>query len=126
MRILRQTTLFTTLIFSLLITFSACKKDDDVPGGTSTTTDTLGKINFRTFDDTLILPDVFVGISLQSTDRDNGIFLRSGITDFWGRVSFDNLDPDLTYYWSAAYGSVTQKGNILVKKSETKTVEVVF
>jgi hypothetical protein len=122
--------IFPLLLLLTAITltlFTSCKKEDPIdPTDNPDTPET--SITF-TCQDTLGLPDVFVGIAPLENDRDNGIFLRSGDTDNLGKVKFENVDPQ-KYYYSAIRtvpgGTQTRKGEVTVEQDEEETVTVTF
>lgn len=116
------------LLFSLLLLLvAACKKDPDPtipdPNATPETSITF------TCKDTLPLANVLVGIASQATDRDNGVFLKSGSTDGFGKIKFTGLDPQ-TFYYSASRtttsGIQERKGSLLLDQDVKKQVTVTF
>jgi hypothetical protein len=116
------------LPFFLLLLVWGCKKDEFGDGDT-TPAPPETSISFTCKDSTNGVPDVLIGISAQSTDRDAGIFLRSGTSDAFGKVKFSGLDP-MTYFYSATRsynGNVTQrKGSVQVAQDQKKTVSLSF
>ena len=118
------------LAFCLLMTvlaFAACKKEDVLDD--SNTTPVLETSITFICKDSVGLPDILVGIAPQSSDRDAGIFLRSGSTDNLGKIKFSNLDPQKFYYSASRVvnGTVTKRtGSVTVNQDEKKTVNVNF
>lgn len=111
----------------VVLLLAACKKDDviDDPG-----TGPLPETSIAfTCQDSLGIADILVGISPQEVDRDNGVFLKSGLTDPFGKIKFTGLDPQ-TFFYSASRsttgGVVKRKGSVLVDKDEKQLVTITF
>jgi hypothetical protein len=109
-------------LFCLVFLASSCVKDPDPigpdpnnPGGTNTS------IRFTCYQDTVILPGVFIGITPNQADRDNGVFLFSGTSNSAGYWEFKNLEA-LTYWYSASYGAtggaIVKEGSITLDKGD--------
>lgn len=120
-------TLALLLLMTVLFTGQSCKKDETItPGDTLPPTQS---ITFIVEIDTLYANGALCGLATTSSDRDNGIFLRSGTTGSAGRLKLDNLAP-YTYYYNVSYthqGSVlTRKGTIELDSLEKHTENVQF
>jgi hypothetical protein len=118
---------FFLAVLMVVMVLAACKKDDviDDPG-----TGPLPETSIAfTCQDSLGIADVLVGISPQEVDRDNGVFLKSGLTDAFGKIKFTGLDPQ-TFFYSASRtttsGIVKRKGSVLVDKDEKQLVTITF
>lgn len=114
-------------LMAILFTGQSCKKDDTVtPGDTLPPTQS---ITFIVEIDTLFANGALCGLATTSSDRDNGVFLRSGTTGSTGRLKLDNLQP-YTYYYNVSYthqGTVlTRKGTIELDSLERHTENVQF
>jgi len=105
------------LLFVLLV--AGCKKEDDfTPPDTGPDEPGTSITFFASQNDTILLPDVFVGITPNEADRDNGTFLFSGTTNNSGRVKFEGLSA-LRYYWAATWasggGAVIREGELSIE-----------
>ena len=86
---------FRTLsVFALILVLglSACKKDTDVPPMDDTPDEPETSIRFYAKEnDSTYIQGVFVGITPNEADRNNGIYLRSATTNSAGYADFKNL-----------------------------------
>lgn len=115
------------LALCVLLAIAACKKDDDPTDPDGTDLPETG-VQF-TCKDSLGIEGVFVGIAPQASDRDNGVFLRSGTTDFAGKIKFTNIDPQLMYYSASrttSGGVVERTGSVEIVADMVKRVTVQF
>ena len=99
----------TFFLFALLLTFvvSACVKDPEPTGGGNSSNNAQNSMTFKCFQmDSIFLPGVFIGISPNQADRDNGVYLFSGTSNPVGEVVFEDLDT-LSYFYGATYTSAT-------------------
>lgn len=117
------------LSFVLLVVLLTlgCKKDDPLdPSGTTTLPET--SITF-VCKDSVGISGILVGIAPLQSDRDAGVFMRSGETDGLGKIKFSSLDPQKFYYScvrNLLSGTVTREGEVTVNKDERVTVNVHF
>ena len=110
----------TILLLLFLAIFAGCKKEDDFVPPDTGNDEPETSIEFQTFEsDTIPLSGVFVGITPNQVDRDNGTFLFTGTTNGLGKVKFENLSA-LTYYWAATYAS---NGGVVVREGQI-TMEI--
>lgn len=107
--------------------FTACKEDDPIdPDNTPVQPET--SITF-TCKDSIGIEGVFVGIAIQQADCDAGIFLRSGDSDWEGKVKFASLAP-ATYCYQALRttvgGVVERTGSVDLQQDERAKVVLTF
>lgn len=118
------------LLLSLLVVIasSACKKDP-VPDPDPTPIKPETSITFAAVDTAYAVPGVLIGITPNSDDRDNGVFLRTGTTSSSGQYKFSNLSA-LTYYYRASLvrngGTVQRSGSVELAANERRTVNLQF
>jgi hypothetical protein len=109
-----------------MLALMACKKDPVLPDPNAPLPET--GISF-TCKDSVGLAGILVGIAPLAADRDNGVFLKSGTTDGFGKIAFIGLDPQ-TFYYSASRTTMSgvQKrfGSVEVVKDQKKFVTVQF
>jgi hypothetical protein len=109
-----------------LLAVVACKKDPDPIDPNPSVPETGVAFTCK---DTIGLQDILVGIAPQAADRDNGVFLKSGLTDAFGKISFVSLDPQ-TFYYSASRtttsGVIKRFGSVLVEQDKKVFVTVQF
>ena len=108
--------ILSVLALTLVLALSACKKDPVVPPKDDTPDEPETSIRFYAKEnDSTIIQGVFVGITPNEVDRNNGIYLRSATTNSAGYADFKNL-LGITYYYSlsnpAPGGAVVRKGSI--------------
>lgn len=115
------------LVIASTLMVAACKKDDELPDPVPTPPET--SITFNVTEAGNAKSGVFVGITLNPDDRDNGVFLRTGTTPSTGRYKFSNLTAD-TYYYSLSYSSngttYTRSGGREIAANARVTVDVAF
>jgi hypothetical protein len=109
----------TCFIIALLavLAFTACKKEEPITPDPTDTPET--SITFTCQDTAHGIRDVFVGVSPQASDRDAGIFIKSGTTDNLGKVKFSSLDPQVLYYSA----SRTLNGTVIQRKGDVEIVK---
>lgn len=127
---MNKTLLHTALLFLGIVIITgvtSCRNDDEVITGDPTPP--TQSISFLVKIDTLFAYDALCGLAANASDRDNGIFLRTGTTNYSGRVKFDNLSP-FTYYYNVSYldqGTTrTKKGTIQLDSLDKLTENVQF
>jgi hypothetical protein len=95
----------TALLLSFVV--SACVKDPEPTGGGGNNNEPETSITFKCYQmDSVFLPGVFIGITPNQADRDNGVYLFSGTSDPVGEVKFEELES-ITYFYGATYSSPT-------------------
>jgi hypothetical protein len=116
------------LLVVIVLASTGCKEDDPFDGDDEPELPETS-ITFTCQDTAGGIAGVLVGISSQASDRDAGVFLRSGDTDGFGKVKFSNLDPQ-TFYYSCSRtvvgGVITRKGEVTVDQDEEEKVTVNF
>ena len=126
---LLRTTTFTFLLATMILA-AACKKDPLPHQPTdNSNSEPETSITFTATKDSFGLSGVFIGITPNEADRDNGIFLKSGTTTGSGRKTFDELDAD-TWYYQATYaqpgGPAVRKGSITLEIGDEVDRELNF
>jgi hypothetical protein len=126
MKQIRNFTLFAAL---LVLVASSCIKDPEPTGGGGTNTDPTTSVRYTAMQDTVVLPGVFVGITPNQADRDNGIYLFTQTTNAAGWVEFEDLEA-LTYWYSASYsapgGAIVRKGSITLEDGDQVSRTISF
>ena len=118
------------LLLLLFAVFAGCKKEDDFVPPDTGSDEPETSIEFEALQsDTIPLSGVFVGITPNEFDRDNGIFLFTGTTNGRGKVKFESLSA-LTYYWGATFassgGAVVREGQITMEIGDEVDREIKF
>lgn len=118
---MKPVSLYTFLALSLLLIFSSCVKDPEPTGGGGTSSTTTTSVRYTAMQDTVVLPGVFVGITPNQADRDNGIYLFTETTNAAGWVEFEDLES-ITYWYSASYssatGAIVRTGSITLEEGD--------
>lgn len=116
-------------LLALGLLFAACKKEDPIdqnpPPSTPETSLSVTCVDTGNH----AISGVFVGIASLSADCDAGVFIKSEITDAFGKVKFLNLDPQTFCYEArrTVVGGVQKKtGTIEVKQDEQKRITLSF
>ena len=116
-------------LLALTFLIAACKKDDPIDQNpTPTTPETSLSVTCLDTGNHAI-SGVFVGIAAQTTDCNAGVFLKSDITDNFGKVKFTNLDPQTFCYEArrtVTGGVVKKTGTVEVLKDEQKRITLSF
>lgn len=122
------------MIFSVALflcwVISSCVKDPEPTGGGGTSNEPETSIEFVCLqNDSFFLPGVFIGISPNQGDRDNGVYLFSGTSNPVGEVKFSELEP-ITYFYGATYtsptGPVTKEGSITLEEGDEVSRDLKF
>ena len=113
-----------------IVGLTACKKDDDwVPPDDQDQEPETSLTFYTNRADTIPLEGVFVGITPNEVDRDNGTFLFSGTSNSRGKVTFSNLSA-LTYFWAASWasngGAVVREGRITMEIGDEVDRDIQF
>lgn len=117
----------TLLAFALLI--AACKEDDPIdqnpPPSTPETSLSVTCIDTGNRG----ISGIFVGIASQTADCNAGVFLKSDITDNFGKIKFTNLDPQTFCYEArrtVTGGVVKKTGTVEILQDEQKRITLTF
>jgi hypothetical protein len=113
---------YTILILLLVLVVSSCVKDPEPTGGDGNGgNDTTTSVRFTAYKDSTILPGVFIGITPNLADRDNGIYLFTATTNSAGSAEFKDLQA-ITYWYSASYaapgGAIVRNASITFEKGD--------
>lgn len=112
---------FSLLAILLLLVASSCVKDPEPTGGGGSGSNQTTSVRYTAMQDTVVIPGVFVGITPNQADRDNGIYLFTETTNAAGWVEFKDLEP-ITYWYSASYsapsGAIVRTGSITLEEGD--------